>query len=103
MNEQFIVQRFCDIMRCGELKDEDDDIFNTPGKKYLHEKVIKPIMNRMMLMLGEIDFDAFTENDITEIIDDDETEIIRSFSLLEHIVEKITEAKPLVTKKKIFF
>ena len=75
----------------------------TEGEKYIFDKVIFKYISKQPIYVGDIDFDAFDEDDITTLIDD-KCELIESrINTLHNIVNTFAEMPARVTTSKRYF
>lgn len=98
-----------DIKRlCKELHniEKDNGIRNfcsTSGEQYLYENVVKKCVLGYTFRFGDIDFDAFTDDDIVSIIDDKEQEIDADLCAAARIADSFEKSTALTAKTKRFF
>lgn len=93
---------------CSELKKADEDVgarefCETPGERYLYENVVKPCATGVELRFQDIDFDAFDEDDIVNIIDERDEEIDKELCAVQRLVEAVENSSAQTAKKKKFF
>ena len=91
-----------------ELKSDRDrdfyhEIFETQGERYLHEHVIQKFASGIPVYIGDVDFSAFDEDDIVDLIDNKGREIDDLLCAFERIVNGFVKSKPLIAKKRCFF
>lgn len=67
----------------------------------IYENVIKKSIANQPIYVGELDFDAFDEDDILALIEDKFDNFNNGFSTLQHIISVISNmsAKPVKAKK----
>ena len=98
-----------DVKRlCSELQNisEDDgvrDFCDTPGECYLYENVVKKCVTGIEFRYCDIDFDAFDEDDIVNIIDEKDDDIDADLCAAVHFVEAFEKSTALTSKTKRFF
>ena len=92
---------------CSNMKDAEEQgeliIFSTPGEEYVYENIVKKCVRGIPFTTGEIDFTAFTEDDIVNIIDDKSKEIETELTFVHSVVEKIHEKPALTSTLRKFF
>lgn len=93
---------------CSELKKVDEDVgvrefCKTSGERYLYNNVVKPCVSGVELRFRDIDFDAFDEDDIANIIDERDEEIDMELCTVQRLVESFANGSALSAKKKKFF
>lgn len=98
-----------DVSRlCTELHNisEDDgvrDFCDTPGEQYLYENVVKKCVTGEELRYCDIDFDAFDEDDIVNIIDEKDDAIDADLCAALNFVKAFEGSEALTSKTKRFF
>lgn len=93
---------------CSELKKVDEDVgarefCKTSGERYLYNNVVKPCVSGVELRFRDIDFDAFDEDDIANIIDERDEEIDMELCMVQRLVEAFANSSVRTSKKKKFF
>lgn len=103
MEYELDLKEFCSALRESEKDIFAEKIFNTPGEIYLYQNVIQKIAADVPVRICDIDFSAFEEDDIVDLIDhkgDDIEEYLFGASL---IVDKVHNSKPLTATERKFF
>ena len=75
----------------------------TEGEKYIYDKVIFKYISKQPIYVGDIDFDAFDEDDITTLIDDKSELIEDRINTLHNIVNNFAEMPARVTTARRYF
>lgn len=78
------------------------DYIETEGERYIFDHIIKRHTAGEPIFVGDIDLDAFDEDDIVSLIDDKSDAIDAHFSSVAHIVTTFTET-PAKTAARRFF
>ncbi len=102
MKYEIDLRSLCSAIRESE-EEVIDRLFDTPGERYLYDNVLRKFVSGVPVRMCDIDFDAFDEDDIVELIDnkrDDIDEALRGASL---IIENFCESPALTAKTRKFF
>lgn len=102
MEYQIDLNRFCREIRSDRKDNLLDEIYETSGEKYL-EKMLQKFAVGIPVRICEIDFSAFDEDDIVDLIDNKGREIDDLFCAFERIAEGFINCKPMAAKTKRFF
>ena len=78
------------------------DFIETAGERYIFDHIIKRHTAGKPIFVGDIDLDAFDEDDIVSLFDDKADAIDAHFSSVAHIVTTFTET-PAKTAARRFF
>lgn len=97
------VSRLCTELRNASEDDGVRDFCETPGERYLYENVVKKCISGEELRYRDIDFDAFDEDDIVNIIDEKDEAIDADLCAAFHFVKAFEECKALTAKTRRFF
>ena len=103
MELQLDLKSFCSALRKSESGDFIENLCNTPGQRYLFESVIQKFVTNIPVRICDIDFDAFDEEDIVDLIDNREQEIDEHMRGALVIAEKFQKSTALTSAKRKFF
>ena len=78
------------------------DFIETAGERYIYDHIITRHTAGEPIHVGDIDLDAFDEDDIVSLIDDKSDAIDAHFSSVAHIVTTFAET-PAKTAARRFF
>ena len=78
------------------------DFIETAGERYIYDHIITRHTAGEKICVGDIDLDAFDEDDIVSLIDDKSDAIDAHFSSVAHIVTTFAET-PAKTAARRFF
>ena len=93
----------------SELKQADDATDEVPyyiytdGEEYIYDTVIQKCISGEMLYASDIDFNAFDEVDIVNLIDDKREEICEDIYLVGDIINTIEKTPALTAANRKFF
>ena len=90
-----------ELADCQEFSEDEHDL--TEGERYLKENVLYKCLYGIPLTVGEVNFDAFTEDDIVELIDITADDIEEKADRAYDIIRTFNDSKPQFTKEKLFF
>lgn len=79
------------------------EFIETEGKKYIYDNVIMKYISKRPIHVGDIDFDAFDEEDITTLIDNKSDFIVVQLCALHNIVNTFAEMPATVTTVRKYF
>lgn len=96
------LKKMCDNMKNAENQKELI-IFDTPGEEYVYENIVKKCVRDIPFTISEIDFSAFTEDDIVNIIDDKREKFEAELTSVYSVVEKFHDKPALTSTLKRFF
>ena len=100
---EFDLSGFCTALRESEENDFDDMLCNTPGERYLCDNVLKKFVFGVPVRICDVDFDAFDEDDIVDLIDNRKDDIEETLCGVSLIVESFCKRKALTAKTRKFF
>ena len=78
------------------------DFIETAGERYIYDHIITRHTAGEPIHVGDIDLDAFDEDDIVSLIDDKSDAIDAHFSSVAHIVTTFAEAPAKTTTRQFF-
>ena len=93
---------------CENLSDADENnmterICETDGERYLYENVVKPCVTGTLLRKCDIDFSAFSEDDIVSIIDYKSEMINDALFTVANVADVFGKSKALTVSEHRFF
>lgn len=97
------IKDLCKNLAGATESDPAERLCETDGDRYLYENVLKPCIYDIPLRVCDIDFSAFTEDDIVSLIDDKTNIIDDMFYTVERINTVIGNCKPLAVSERRFF
>lgn len=95
--------RMVSALKNADTVPETPDFIETEGERYIFDNVIFKYISKRPIYVGDIDFDAFNENDITAIIDDKSEFIEDRINTLHNIVNTFAEMPARVTTSRRYF
>lgn len=95
--------RMVSALKNAETVPEEPDFIETEGERYIFDNVIFKYISKRPIYVGDIDFDAFNEDDITAIIDDKSEFIEDRINTLHNIVNTFAEMPARVTTSRRYF
>lgn len=97
-------KKLCTELKCCDATtDSIPKHWNSDGEKYLYENIVRKCVYGIPFTVADIDFSAFDEDDIVDIIDNQEDEVEKLFFTVAKISEIFEKSKPLVSNTKRFF
>jgi len=95
------LRRMVSALKKADSESSVPKFIETEGEKYIYDNVIAKYMSNQPIHVGDIDFDAFEEDDITTLIDDKMEFVDGQICTLHNIVNTFAEmpAKVLTTRK----
>ena len=103
MEYEFDLRVFCTAVRESRENNFVDRLCDTPGKRYLYNNVLQKFVSGVPVRLREIDFDAFDEDDIVYLIDNESDGIDNALRGASIIVENFCKSKAITAKTRKFF
>ncbi len=103
MELQLDLKGFCSALRRSETETFADSLCTTSGQRYLFENVIQKLVTDIPLRICDIDFDAFDEEDIVDLIDNKRQKLDEHMRGAFVIAEKFQKSKALTAVKRKFF
>ena len=94
---------FCDALRKSDRKSDVEDICETTGERYLIDNIISKFIFGTPVYMSDIDFSAFTEDDVVNLADNKTYEIFNCVQGPFEIAEKFMKSKPIAAVKRKFF
>ena len=81
----------------------DAALCETEGEKYLYENVVQNILLKRPLRICDIDFDAFDEEDIVELVDNKTEYLEEHFRFAGELVKCFEKSSALAVQSRKFF
>lgn len=103
MKYEIDLKGFCTALRESEETDFAGRLCDTPGEKYLYDNVLQKFVFGIPVRMCDIDFDAFDEADIVEMIDNKRDDIDQSLRGAGLIVKSFCKSPALTAKTRKFF
>lgn len=103
MKYEIDLKSFCDALRESEESDFAGRLCDTPGERYLYDNVLQKFVSGVPVRICDIDFDAFDEDDIVELIDNKNDNIYKFLCGVSLIVENFCKSNALTAKTRKFF
>ena len=98
------LQKLCNgLHNCEQGRIFSDEQIQTPGGHYLYEQILPKLLYDDPLLVGDIDFDAFDEDDIVDLIDNHSETWEKQFKLIQHIEAVLAKSPALQTSSRKFF
>lgn len=92
---------------CAALKQCDESnakpLWDTDGEEYLFKHIVPKCVFNQPLLISDIDFSAFNEDDIVNIVDNKSNLIDGAFHAVNTILESFSESSALSLNSKRFF
>ncbi|MCR4720021.1 MAG: hypothetical protein K5768_10375 [Firmicutes bacterium] len=88
------------LIKCEEV---EEGFYATEGEQYLRETILPKCMYGIFLPVGDIDFDAFSEDDIVDLIDCGCEQMEENKYITADIIENFKKSKAQSSKIKKFF
>ena len=79
------------------------EFIETEGERYIFENVVLKYISKKPVHVGDIDFDAFDEDDIVSLIDDKSEFIEEKLGALHRIVDVFSKMPAKATRERKFF
>ena len=95
--------RMVSALKKADTVPEIPDFIESEGEKYIYDNVIMKYISKQPIYVGDIDFDAFDEDDITTLIDNKSDFIKGQFCTLHNIVNTFAEMPAMVTTVRKYF
>ena len=95
--------RMVSALKKADSESSVPKFIETEGEKYIYDNVIAKYMSKQPIHVGDIDFDAFDEDDITTLIDDKSELIEGRINTLHNIVNTFAEMPARVTTSRRYF
>mgnify|MGYP000566972727 CR=1 FL=1 len=95
--------RMVSALKKADTVPEIPDFIESEGEKYIYDNVIMKYISKQPIYVGDIDFDAFDEDDITTLIDNKSDFIEGQFCTLHNIVNTFAEMPAMVTTVRKYF
>ena len=95
--------RMVSALKKADAVSDVPDFIETEGERYIFDKVIFKYISKQPIYVGNIDFDAFDEDDITTLIDDKCELIEDRINSLHNIVNTFAEMPARVTTARRYF
>ncbi len=103
MEYEINIKNLCSELRRSNTEDFADKLCDTQGQRYLYGNVVQKFVNNVPVRLCDVDFDAFTEEDIVELIDNKLGQIEEHVRGSAVIVKSFQNTKALTAAKRKFF
>lgn len=103
MELQLDLKGFCSALCRSEAENFADNLCSTPGQRYLVENVIQKLVTDIPLRICDVDFDAFDEEDIVDLIDNKGQKLDEHIRGAFVIAEKFQKSKAMTAAKRKFF
>ena len=97
------LRRMVSALKKADSESSVPKFIETEGEKYIYDNVIAKYMSNQPIYVGDIDFDAFDEDDITTLIDDKSELIEDRINTLHNIVNTFAEMPARVTTARRYF
>ena len=94
---------------CAALRKSDrcpvfaDELCEAEGEKYLYENVVQNILFKRPIRICDIDFDAFDEDDIVDLIDNKTEYLEEHFRFTDELVKCFENSSALAVQSRRFF
>lgn len=103
MEYEIDLSNFCSAIRESEEFDFVGRLCDTPGERYLYDNVLQKLVSDVPVRMCDIDFDAFDEDDIIEMIDSKSDDIDQSLRGASLIINNFCDSPALNAKTRKFF
>lgn len=97
------LNNFCNALIKGDRQTDAEDICETDGEQYLYDNIISKFIAGIPVYMSDIDFSAFTEDDIIDLTDNKAYEIFNCMRGSFKIADGFMKAKPVAAVKRKFF
>lgn len=97
------IKNLCKNLANADEGNDMECICDTDGCRYLYENVVKPCITGIPLRICDIDFSAFEEDDIVNLIDNKSEMIDNALCTVSRVVNAFCESKALVVSKNKYF
>lgn len=97
------LKRMVSALKKADSYSEVLSFIETDGERYIYDNVISKYMAKQPIYVGDIDFDAFDEDDITTLIDDKMDFVDGQICTLHNIVTTFAEMPAKVTTARKYF
>ena len=97
------LNNFCDALIKSDGQTDAEDICETDGEQYLYDNIIPKFIAGIPVYMSDIDFSAFTEDDIIDLTDNKAYEIFNRLQDSFQIAAGFMKAKPVAAVKRKFF
>ena len=89
-------------LKRADAQPDVPDYIETEGERYIFDHIIKRHTAGKPIFVGDIDLDAFDEDDIVSLIDDKADAIDAHYSSVARIVAIFAETPAKATSKRFF-
>lgn len=103
MEYEIDLKGFCTALRESEENDFAGRLCDTPGERYLYDNVLQKLVSGIPVRMCDIDYDAFEEDDIVEMIDNKSDDIDQSLRGASLIVKNFCNSPALAARTRKFF
>lgn len=90
-------------MKMADADTGELDLIETEGEQYIVDNIFKKLLNERAVRVSDIDFDAFEEDDIVNIIDNKLYSLENRFRGVEKIAKFFMGAPPITLSSRQFF
>ena len=98
------LQKLCNgLHNCEQGQIFFDEQIQTPGEHYLYEQILPKLLYDDPLLVGDIDFDAFSEDDIVDLIDNKTEYLEEHFRFIDELVKCFEKSSALAVQSRKFF
>ena len=103
MEYKIDLNRFCSELLKRKVENEIDKIYDTAGERYLYENVIQKFIAGIPVYASDIDFSAFSEDDIVDLADNKSDKLYNAANGAIKIADGFLSSKPIAVRKRMFF
>lgn len=97
------LEHMVSALKKADTVPEVPDFIETEGEKYIFDNVIAKYISKQPIYVGDIDFDAFDEDDIVSLIDDKSELIEGRINSLHNIVNTFAQMPAKVAAERKYF